>query len=67
MRKVNIKIEGMSCSHCVGHVTDALKKIGAQNVDVSLENGCAVAETDKSNEEIKTAIEDEGYDVVSIG
>ena len=35
-----IKITGMSCGHCSGAVTDALKAIeGLQNVVVDLEKG----------------------------
>ena len=64
--KRKITIEGMSCMHCVAHVKEALEEIGAKNVEVSLESGIALAETEKSNEEIRAAIEDAGYEVKSI-
>lgn len=65
--KKKISVEGMSCGHCVNHVKEALNEIGAKDVEVSLENKLAVAEVgDISDEKIKEAIEDAGYDVTSI-
>lgn len=61
-----IMIEGMMCEHCVAHVREALEGIGAANIEVSLEGGYAVCDTDKTNDELKTLIEDEGYDVTDI-
>ena len=63
-----INIEGMSCSHCVKAVTDAVKPLkGVKSVEVSLEKKQADVEYDDtllSLETIKAAIEDQGYDVV---
>jgi len=66
--KKKILVEGMSCGHCVNHVTEALKEIGATEVEVSLERKIATAEVAASitDEAIKLAIEDAGYDVVGI-
>lgn len=65
MKKV--LIEGMSCNHCVAHVKEALEGLNnITSVEVSLEGKYAVIEGDASDEEIKDAIEEEGYDVVSI-
>jgi copper chaperone len=65
--KKKILIEGMSCEHCVGHVKDALEGLDkVTSVEVSLEDNCAIVETTNSNEELKAAIEEEGYDVVKI-
>ncbi|MEZ3453731.1 MAG: heavy-metal-associated domain-containing protein [Oscillospiraceae bacterium] len=64
--KKKIAIEGMSCEHCVAHVKEALEGLGASGVDVSLDGGYAVCDTDKSDAELKLAIEDEGYDVTGI-
>ena len=61
-----LMIEGMMCEHCVAHVKEALEGIGAANIEVSLEGGYAVCDTDKTNDELKTLIEDEGYDVTDI-
>lgn len=68
MRK-KILIEGMSCEHCVKAVTEALGKLdGVGNVKVSLEEKNATVDTDGdiSDEAIKIAIKDAGYEVVGI-
>lgn len=64
--KKKIIIDGMMCEHCVGHVKEALEALGAADIEVSLEGGYAVCDTDKSVSDIKAAIEDEGYDVTDI-
>ena len=67
--KKKISIEGMSCGHCVKHVNDALNEInGVTNVNVSLndKNASIDATNDVKDEDIKFAIEDAGYEVVSI-
>ena len=58
----------MSCGHCVNHVSEALKEIGAKDVDVNLDKKLATAEIseDITDDVIKAAIEDAGYDVVKI-
>ncbi|MGG7059730.1 heavy-metal-associated domain-containing protein [Clostridium nigeriense] len=66
MKKV-INIEGMSCNHCVAHVKEALEGItGVDVLEVSLDNKKAVVETEVENNILIDAIEEEGYDVVSI-
>ncbi len=38
MKTVEIKVEGMSCGHCVNTVTNAISEVnGVQEVQVSLE------------------------------
>lgn len=66
--KKKILVEGMSCSHCVNHVTDALKEIGAKDISVNLDKKLATADIgdDITDEAIKVAIEDFGYKVVGI-
>lgn len=65
--KKKILVEGMSCGHCVNHVKEALEDLGATNVEVSLEKKMATAEVGNvSDESIKAAIEDAGYDVTGI-
>jgi len=39
MKQELIKVEGMTCQHCVQTITKALKKIsGLNSIDVSLDN-----------------------------
>ena len=66
--KKKILVEGMSCGHCVNHVSEALKEIGAKDVVVSLEGKLAIAEISDNitDDAIKLAIEDAGYDVIKI-
>ena len=66
MKKV-LSIEGMSCEHCVAHVKEALEALdGVENVIVSLDENSATVETEVDNEVLKSAIEEEGYDVIDI-
>lgn len=68
MKKL-VSIEGMSCGHCVRHVEEALKELeGVVEVVVDLKGKHAVVELnqDLSDEQIKGAIEEAGYDVVEI-
>lgn len=66
MTKV-MEIEGMSCMHCVKHVKDALMKLGAE-AEVSLEKKQAEVHFDNglSEEALKKAVTDAGYEVKSI-
>ena len=61
-----IKIEGMACEHCVAHVKEALEGLGCANINIDLASGTATVDTNEADDAIKAAIEDEGYDVVSI-
>lgn len=66
MKTVLLKVEGMSCGHCVSTIEGTLSKLGATGkVDLA---GKSVAveynENKISLEAIKEAIEDQGYDVV---
>ncbi len=67
--KKKISIDGMSCSHCVSHVENALKQLeGVSKVSVSLDEKCAVVKMkDEIPDNILTdAVKDAGYEVVGI-
>lgn len=66
--KKKIYIDGMSCSHCVSHVKEALLDLGAIKVKVDLEEKFARAEFDDeiSDNDIIDAIEEVGYEVTEI-
>ena len=67
--KKTIKIEGMMCPRCSGHVKDALIKLdGVANAEVSHETGLAELTLNKdiSNDILSKAVTDAGYDVVEI-
>lgn len=69
MENVIIKVEGMSCSHCENAVKKAVGTLeGVEKVSVSLEAKSVTVDFDSkvvSLDNIKQAIEDQGYDVVS--
>ena len=67
--KKKVLIEGMSCEHCVKHVKAALSKLaGVTKVDVDLASKGAIIEASKdvSDESIKSAVEDAGYETAGI-
>ncbi|MCX8104641.1 MAG: cation transporter [Ignavibacterium album] len=62
---IQIKVEGMSCHHCVMAVQKELNKINAK--DFKVEIGLVEIDPEKNNltkEQIKHAIEKAGYIVV---
>lgn len=63
-----IMIEGMSCNHCVSHVKEALAAIeGVISVVVNLEGKYALVNVSNvTDDQLRDAIEDEGYDVIEI-
>lgn len=64
-----MKIEGMMCGHCSGRVKAALEAVGGvESVQVSHETGVADVKLTKevSNEALKSAVEKEGYKVISV-
>lgn len=67
--KKKLYIEGMSCQHCVMHVTNALKELeDVESVEVNLEGKYAIAELVKDLDEavFKDALDDAGYDLVKV-
>ncbi|MDR0300309.1 MAG: cation transporter [Streptococcaceae bacterium] len=61
------KIEGMTCDHCVHHVTQALETVeGVSSAKVSLKKEEAVvkAEEGVSVETLKAAVAEAGYSLV---
>lgn len=66
--QTTLNIKGMTCEHCQSAVTKALRDLnGVSAVDVDLNEGKATVtyDADKaSKEQMKEAIEEQGYDVV---
>jgi copper chaperone len=60
---LKLKIEGMTCGHCVMHVKQALAAVpGVQlPVDVSLERGEATVLGDADVKALLAAVAEEGY------
>ncbi|GAA0241067.1 heavy-metal-associated domain-containing protein [Metaclostridioides mangenotii] len=68
--KKKLLIEGMSCGHCVNHVTTALTEDieGVKVLEVSLEDKYALVDMDESVQENKLSevIEDLGFELKGI-
>lgn len=66
-KMIKVSIEGMMCGHCVAHVDKALKAIAGDAVEVKLEDKAAYVTNDEvTDEAIKAAIVDAGYEVTNI-
>lgn len=66
---IEMRIEGMSCGHCVRAVNDALSAVvGVEKVDVDLESGMARVEAAEgvSREQLAEAVREEGYEAIGI-
>jgi len=63
-----LDVEGMTCNHCVMHVTNALKEVaGVSTVKVDLATKKAVVEgSNLDDNAMKEAVADAGYEVVAI-
>lgn len=70
MEKINVKITGMSCEHCVKRVEEAAKAIpGVDKIKVNLKKGEAKIKYDTAlanSEEITDSITNAGYVAVLI-
>jgi copper chaperone len=68
MKNITLNVEGMSCSHCVNAVTNAVTALaGVSGVNVDLAAKTVTVDFDEAEvslDSIKEAIEDEGYDVL---
>ncbi|NGT10398.1 heavy-metal-associated domain-containing protein [Clostridium perfringens] len=65
MSKLILEIDGMSCSNCVRHVEAALLDIDGVDV-LEVEVGRAVVDTEVDEDTLRDALEEVGYELVSI-
>lgn len=67
MRKL-LKIEGMTCGHCVMHVQSALEDVpGVKSAKVDLLERSAMVDGDNLNDQaLRAAVTEAGYSVSSI-
>ncbi|WP_188206617.1 copper chaperone CopZ [Alkalibacillus aidingensis] len=67
--ELTLNVQGMSCGHCKQAVQGALKELdGVASVEVHLDSGKVDVTFDEDTigkEEMKEAIEEQGYDVKS--
>ena len=67
MERITLTIDGMTCSHCVSHVTKALKQVNGVEVE-QVSVGAATVSFDPataSEAQITEAVEDQGYAVAA--
>lgn len=68
MTKQTLKVQGMTCNHCVMRVQKALKGVaGVQDAQVNLQSAEAVVSFDESKvgkEALAAAVVDAGYKVL---
>lgn len=58
----NLKVEGMTCRHCVVAVTKALESVaGVEGARVDLASGSAVVEGEADVQAMIAAVREEGY------
>ena len=65
MNQKTITIKGMMCAHCVAHVEKALTALGVQ-ATVDLTAGTAVVTGDVTDDALRKAVTDAGYEVTDI-
>ncbi len=67
MEQMTMKIDGMSCGHCVNQVTKALKDLGNVEVGQVKVGGATVTydPASTSPDRIRKAVEDQGYAVTT--
>ena len=68
MKKIKLKIDGMHCASCAANLTKSLGKVGAKDVNVNVIFGKAFAEVGEmvTDEQIKQAVKDVGFDLKEI-
>ncbi len=68
MQKITLKVEGMSCNHCVATIEkNVVAMIGVSEATANLSDKTVVIDFDETRvtkKAIKTTIEDQGYDVL---
>ena len=63
--KLNLKIDGMGCEHCIKSIRRALEGVnGVKVLDVKIGSAEIEAENDSVLNEIREKLDDAGYDLV---
>jgi copper ion binding protein len=58
----SLRVEGMTCNHCVANVEDAIKSVsGVRNVEVDLKSGWVRVKGDADSERLIEAVDQAGY------
>ena len=61
---LELRVQGMSCQHCVDAITTAVKQVpGAADVQVDVNSGFVTVDGTPDQRAVAAAIEDSGYEV----
>ena len=66
MKEVTFDVPDVSCEHCINAITNATKQLGVNTVQVDLTSKKVYLQYDStkvSEQDLKAAIEEEGYDI----
>lgn len=59
-------IQGMTCDHCKNSVTEEVREVaGVESIEVDVATGRLSVTGDVSDDDVKAAVEEAGYKVVS--
>jgi copper ion binding protein len=67
MSQITYTVTGMTCGHCVASVTEEVSEIaGVTDIAVDLSSGAVTVTSDRQLEtaEVRTAVEEAGYQLV---
>lgn len=67
MNSATFTVKGMTCGHCVNHVTEEITKIpGVISVDITLDTGAVTINStgDIDKDAVKAAVIEAGYELV---
>lgn len=67
MSSTTYTVKGMTCGHCVNHVTEAVSQIpGVVSVDITLETGAVTVNSDVviDKSAVEAAVVEAGYELV---
>ncbi len=66
--KFELKIQGMTCTHCSGRVQSALESISGVSANVSHKKGKAIVEMDSQvdKQDLVNAVQEAGYKVIEV-
>jgi copper chaperone len=66
--RIKLNVSGMTCNHCVMHVTKALNGVsGVDRVEVGLDRGEALVDGSADTDELIAAVKNAGYEASLAG
>lgn len=66
MSKIILEIDGMAGTHCINHVRNTLLELEGVDKVSEVEVGSAIIYGDVSEEEIREALEEEGFELLNM-